>query len=328
MNSGQTIFLTGGAGYIGSVTTDLLVEKGYNVIVFDNLEKGHREAVSPSVCFIEGDLRDDELVKSVFCKHKIDAVMHFGAYSLVAESMSNPDKYFSNNVQGGHVLLNAMRDHGVKRIVFSSTAAVYGNPEKTPIEEDICKEPINPYGRSKLAFEYMLKSFEEAYGIQHASLRYFNAAGATRYKGEDHHPETHLIPLILHVALGKRDKIMIFGTDYKTSDGTCVRDYIHVSDLANAHVLALEQIKKESIVCNLGNGLGFTVRQVVETSRAVTGHPIPASEKPRRPGDPAVLTASSERARRILGWEPKYDLKQIIEDAWKWHSEHPNGYGT
>lgn len=327
MSCKEAVLVVGGAGYIGSVTNSILVDNGYTTIVFDNLEKGHRQAVHPKSKFIQGDLRDQDLVQSVFADHDMQAVMHFGAYSLVGESMTDPDKYFSNNVEGGHVLLNAMRDHKVSRIVFSSTAAVYGNPTEVPILEDVNKVPINPYGRSKLAFEYMLKSYEEAYGIHYAVLRYFNAAGATEAFGEDHTPETHLIPLTLQVALGKREKISIFGTDYDTPDGSCLRDYIHVCDLAEAHRLALEYIRKESVTCNLGNGLGFSVREVIDTCRAVTGHPIPAEESPRRPGDPARLTASSDRARQILDWKPQYpDLRQIVESAWNWHKKHPDGY--
>ncbi|MDX9752767.1 MAG: UDP-glucose 4-epimerase GalE [bacterium] len=327
MSRKPAILVVGGAGYIGSVTNAILVEHGYPTIVLDNLEKGHREAVHPQSAFIEGDIRDRYFVQSVFSDYPIEAVMHFGAYSLVGESMTDPDKYFSNNVEGGHMLLNAMRDHGVERIVFSSTAAVYGNPVTVPIEEDMEKVPINPYGRSKLAFEYMLKSYEEAYGIRYAVLRYFNAAGATEAYGEDHAPETHLIPLTLQVALGKREQIAIYGTDYDTPDGTCLRDYIHVCDLAEAHRLALEFIQSESVTCNLGNGQGFSVREVIETCRAVTGHSIPVQEAPRRPGDPARLTASAQRARTTLGWSPRYpDLRQIVESAWNWHKTHPEGY--
>lgn len=327
MGSQETILVIGGAGYIGSVNVAALLDRGYAVVVADNLEKGHRKAVHPGAVFEPGDIRSPETVQSLFTRYSIDAVMHFGAYSLVGESMSQPEKYFANNVEGGHVLLRAMRDSGVKRIVFSSTAAVYGNPERIPIQEDSRTDPINPYGRSKLAFEYLLKSYEDAHGIRYAALRYFNAAGATREYGEDHKPETHLIPLILQVPLGQRDHIAIYGTNYDTPDGTCIRDYIHVSDLADAHILALEYIRTQSITCNLGNGLGFSVREAIDAARAVTGHPIPAAEQERRAGDPARLTASSERARQALGWTPqRADLREIVESAWKWHSAHPNGY--
>ena len=327
MSNSETLLVVGGAGYIGSVAAALLVEHGYRVIVFDSLEKGHRQAVHESAQLVTADLRDKEAVKEVFDQNAIDAVMHFSAYSLVNESMTQPDKYFSNNVEGGRVLLDAMRDHDVKRIVFSSTAAVYGNPEDEPIQEDSRTQPINPYGRSKLAFEYILKSYEEAYGIRHAVLRYFNAAGATPTLGEDHDPETHIIPLTLQVALGQREHISIFGTDYDTPDGTCVRDYIHVSDLAEALRLAIELIKNESVTCNLGNGLGFSVREVIEACRSASSHPIPAVEAERRAGDPDRLTASAQRAQERLGWEPKIsDLGEIVTSAWNWHKAHPNGY--
>lgn len=327
MSNPETILVVGGAGYIGSVATAMLAEHGNAVIVFDNLEKGHRQAVHESARLVVADLRDKAAVKTVFDDNKIDAVMHFGAYSLVGESMTQPDKYFNNNTEGGRVLLDAMRDHNVRRIVFSSTAAVYGNPVDEPIQEDSRTIPINPYGRSKLAFEYILKSYEEAYGINYAVLRYFNAAGATQTIGEDHDPETHIIPLTLQVALGQREHISIFGTDYNTPDGTCVRDYIHVSDLAEAHRLALESIRNESITCNLGNGQGFSVREVIEACRVVSGHPIPAVEAARRPGDPDRLTASAKRARECLGWTPQItDLRDIVASAWNWHQNHPNGY--
>jgi UDP-glucose 4-epimerase len=327
MSSSDTILVIGGAGYIGSVTASILVDAGYSIIVFDNFEKGHRQAVHPSATLIDADLRDKEAVDSVFQNHSIQAVMHFGAYSLVGESMKEPEKYFTNNVLGGKNILDSMRDHNVDRIVFSSTAATYGNPETVPIKEDSRTEPINPYGRSKLAFEYMLKSYEEAYGIKFAVLRYFNAAGALETYGEDHTPETHLIPLTLQVPLGQREHISIFGTDYDTPDGTCIRDYIHVVDLADAHRLALEYIHKESVTCNLGNGLGFSVREVIDTCREISGDAIPAVESERREGDPDRLTASAERAQTILGWKPKYpELKPIVESAWKWHQKHPNGY--
>ncbi len=325
--SQETVLVVGGAGYIGSVNTAALIDRGTNVVVLDNFEKGHRAAIHSVSTVEECDVRNREALEGVFQCYSIDAVMHFCAYSLVSESMTEPDKYFANNLEGGKNLLDAMRRHGVNRIVFSSTAAVYGNPERVPIQEDDRTEPINPYGRSKLAFEYLLKSYEEAYGIRYAVLRYFNAAGATDTLGEDHSPETHLIPLVLQVALGKREFISIFGTDYDTRDGTCIRDYIHVSDLAEAHLLALDTIKTKSLTCNLGNGRGYSVREVVETARDVTNHPIPAREEARRTGDPARLTASADRARQLLGWEPKRpELRTIVESAWKWHRANPDGY--
>ena len=328
MGNQEKILVIGGAGYIGSVNTAALVEKGYKTVVVDNLEKGHKEAVHPDAELEICDVRSLDALDAVFHQYGFDAVMHFGAYSLVGESMTQPEKYFYNNVEGGHNILRCMKKYGVKRIVFSSTAATYGNPERIPIQENDRTEPINPYGRSKLAFEFLLKSYEEAHGIRHAVLRYFNAAGGTAALGEDHQPETHLIPLILQVASGKRENIAMFGTDYATPDGTCVRDYIHVLDLADAHLRALEYAKNESITCNLGNGLGFSVRQVIDAARAVTKHPIPAIEHPRRAGDPDNLTASSKRARQVLGWKPQFaDLDPIIESAWKWHQQHPYGYG-
>ncbi len=329
MNQQNSVLVVGGAGYIGSVNVAALIEKGKNVVVLDNFEKGHRDAVHPDATIEAADLRNAEKVMEVFKRHSIDSVMHFGAYSLVNESIHDPDGYFTNNFGGGHILLNAMRIHKIPRIVFSSTAAVYGNSDTIPIDEDSRKEPINAYGRSKLAFEYLLQSYEEAYGIHFAILRYFNAAGATGTLGEDHLPETHLIPIVLQVALGQREYISIYGTDYDTPDGSCIRDFIHVSDLADAHLLALEYIKNESIVCNLGNGHGNTVREVIETARKVTGHAIPCKEEPRRPGDPARLTASAKRAQSKLGWIPKHPkVKDIIESAWKWHQAHPNGYAN
>lgn len=324
----QTLLVTGGAGYIGSVTAQLLLRSGYRVLVLDSLETGRRQAVPAETTFIQGDLRDAGLLDAVMRDEPIDAVVHFAAYSQVGESVRNPDRYFNNNVHGGHTLLNAMRDHGVGRIVFSSTAAVYGNPEQVPIIEQSRTAPVNAYGRSKLAFEYLLHSYEEAYGIRHAVLRYFNACGATETHGEDHDPETHLIPLTLQVALGQREAISIFGTDYDTPDGTCIRDYIHVADLADAHRRALERITRQSLTCNLGNGRGFSVREVIETCRTVTGHEIPAVACDRRPGDPARLTASAKAAEEQLGWRPQHrELRDIIESAWQWHQAHPNGYG-
>jgi UDP-glucose 4-epimerase len=326
----MAILICGGAGYIGSHMAYHLIENNKEVIVLDNLEKGHKDAL-PSVKFYQGDIRDKVILNKVFSENKIEAVIDFAAYSLVGESMSEPLKYFNNNVYGTISLLEAMKEHNVKYIVFSSTAATYGEPSSIPIVEDDSTIPTNAYGESKLIVEKMLKWCDTAYGIKYTALRYFNAAGAhtNGQIGEDHSPETHLIPLVLNVALGNREKIMIFGDDYNTKDGTCIRDYIHVSDLASAHLLALERLMKggTSTAYNLGNGTGFSVKEVIDISRKVTGHPIPAEVAPRRLGDPAVLIASSERAIKELGWEPKFDdLETIISTAWNWHKNHPNGY--
>lgn len=324
------ILICGGAGYIGSHMVAHLLENNIEVIILDNFVKGHKEALLGGKLY-EGDLRDREILNKIFTENKIDAVIDFAAYSLVGESMTEPLKYFNNNVYGTISLLEAMRDHNVKYIVFSSTAATYGEPESIPIVESSKTLPTNAYGESKLIVEKILKWCDTAYGIKYTALRYFNAAGA--YKdgviGEDHSPETHLIPLILEVALGKRDNIKIFGNDYNTKDGTCIRDYVHVSDLASAHLLALKRLQNggESTSFNLGNGAGFSVKEVIEIARKVTNHPIPAEITERRAGDPATLIASSERAIKELGWKPKYnDLETIISTAWKWHSTHPNGY--
>ena len=325
----KTILVAGGAGYIGSHMVALLAEKGYDVIVADNLCTGHPQAVK-NAKLIEVDLRDYAAIDQVFASHPIDGVINFAAFSLVGESVTDPLKYYDNNIRGAVGILTAMKNHGVDKIVFSSTAATYGEPEKQPIEETDRTEPTNPYGGSKLAIEGLLKWSQRAYGIRYAALRYFNAAGANVEAGigEDHHPETHLIPIVLQAALGKRDHVGIFGTDYPTPDGTCIRDYIHVRDLAQAHLLALEYLDKggDSGAFNLGSGQGFSVREIIETARAVTGAPIPAVEEPRRPGDPSVLIASNQRARQVLGWSPQRGLEQIISDAWIWHRSHPNGY--
>jgi UDP-glucose 4-epimerase len=321
------VLVVGGAGYIGSVTVERLQAAGLKPIVFDNLTKGHRAAVPPGVPFVQGDMSDRAALDALFAAHSVDAVMHFAALSLVGESVEHPARYFGNNVAGGLVLLDAMRAAGVKKLVFSSTAAVYGEPERWPIEEDFPHQPTNPYGESKLAFEKALKWYERAYGLRYAALRYFNACGATARVGEDHDPETHLIPLVLQVAQGKRPHIGIFGEDYPTLDGTCVRDYIHVVDLADAHIKALSVLDIRSVTYNLGNGTGFSVKQVIEAARRVTGHAIPAQVQPRRAGDPAVLVASSARIREELGWVPqKPDIETIIADAWAWHQAHPQGY--
>ncbi|MEQ2130520.1 UDP-glucose 4-epimerase GalE [Caldanaerobacter subterraneus KAk] len=326
----MAILVCGGAGYIGSHAVYALLKRNEEVVVVDNLATGHSESVLGGKLYI-GDLRDEDFLDKVFSENDIEAVMHFAASSLVGESVENPFKYYENNVCGTLSLLKAMKKHGVKKIVFSSTAAVYGEPERIPIKEEDRTNPTNPYGETKLAIEKMLKWADAAYGIKYVALRYFNVAGAleTGEIGEDHSPETHLIPIILQVALGKRDKVMIYGDDYPTKDGTPIRDYIHVMDLVDAHILALEKLRKEnkSEVYNLGNGEGFTVKEVIEVARKVTGHPIPAEVTGRRPGDPAVLVASSEKAMKDLGWRPKYaSLEEIIESAWMWHKNHPNGF--
>jgi len=326
----MAILVCGGAGYIGSHMVAELLEKGEEVVILDNFQKGHKGAVLGGKVY-EGDIRDRAILDKVFTENNIDAVIDFAADSLVGESMTEPLKYFNNNVGGTINLLEAMRDHGVKYIVFSSTAATYGEPENLPILEGDKTFPTNPYGESKLTVEKILKWCDGAYGIKYTALRYFNAAGAhiSGKIGEDHSPETHLIPLILQVALGQREKIMVFGDDYKTEDGTCIRDYIHVTDLANAHLLAVARLRKggESLICNLGNGKGFSVNEVIETTRRVTGCEIKAEIAPRRAGDPAILVASSEKAKGELGWSPRYDsLETIIETAWNWHRNHPKGY--
>ncbi|WP_199425911.1 UDP-glucose 4-epimerase GalE [Thermaerobacillus caldiproteolyticus] len=324
------ILVCGGAGYIGSHAVYRLIEKGEKVVVVDNLQTGHREAVHPEAMFYQGDIRDRTFLREVFQKHDIDAVIHFAANSLVGESMQEPLKYYHNNVYGTQILLEVMNEFGVKQIVFSSTAAVYGEPKQIPIVETDPTTPTNTYGETKLAMEKMMKWVNRAYGIRYISLRYFNVAGAYgTVIGEDHDPETHLIPLILKVPLGQREEIHIFGDDYDTHDGTCIRDYIHVLDLVDAHILAVEKLRSgsESNIYNLGNGNGFTVKEVIEAARVVTGHPIPARVMARRPGDPAKLVASSEKAKRELGWEPKYpNITDIVASAWEWHQAKPNGY--
>jgi UDP-glucose 4-epimerase len=326
----MNVLVCGGAGYIGSHMVAELLENGEQVVVLDNLQKGHRDAIK-NVKLYEGDLRDRQILDKVFTENKIDAVIDFAADSLVGESVGNPLKYFENNVGSTLSLLGAMKDYEVKYIVFSSTAATYGEPENVPILEEDRTFPTNPYGESKLTVEKVLKWCDNAYGIKYTALRYFNAAGAHKDGtiGEDHRPESHLLPIILQVALEVRDKIMIFGDDYATPDGTCIRDYVHVTDLASAHLLALKRLMKgeDSRIYNLGNGKGFSVKEVIEVARKVTGSPIKAEIAQRRAGDPAVLVASSEKAKAELGWKPKYDaLETIVESAWRWHKDHPNGY--
>jgi UDP-glucose 4-epimerase len=323
----MNVLVTGGAGYIGSVVAAELLRDGHDVVIYDNLARGHNAAVPRGATFIQGDLFNDEVLVRTLREHAVEAVMHFAALSLVGESVREPALYFRNNVAGTLHLLDAMRAADVGRLIFSSTAAVYGQPEATPITEHAALRPINPYGESKLMVETVLRRYDEAYGLRSVSLRYFNAAGAAGELGEDHHPETHLIPIILAVALGHAPSVPIYGTDYPTADGTAVRDYIHVADLARAHIMALDVTRERRAVYNLGNGTGFSVRQVIEAARRVTGHPIPAEETARRAGDPAVLVASSARIQRDLGWHPQLpDVEQIIATAWDWHRAHPHGY--
>ncbi len=326
----MSVLVCGGAGYIGSHTVAELLDRGEDVVVVDNLQKGHKEAVLGGKLMI-GDLRDSDFMDKVFTENDIEAVIQFAADSLVGESVEDPLKYYNNNVVSTLCLLTKMNQYGVDKIVFSSTAATYGEPKNVPIMETDPTVPTNPYGETKLAVEKALRWCCDAYDIKYTALRYFNAAGAhiSGKIGEDHNPESHLIPIILQAAFGKRDCITIFGDDYNTEDGTCVRDYIHVTDLADAHILALEKMRKDgkSNIYNLGNGNGFSVKEVVEIARKVTGVNIKAELGERRPGDPAILVASSEKAKKELGWKPKYyDLSTIIETAWKWHKEHPNGF--
>ncbi len=326
----MTVLITGGAGYIGSHTVAALAARGEEMIIVDHLGQGHRDAVLSGQLLV-GDIRDEAFLDSVFKRHAVDSVIHFAAHSLVGESMQNPGKYYHNNVYGTLCLLEKMKAYGVGRMVFSSTAAVYGDPESVPIGEQDRTSPTNAYGATKLAMEQMIRWFDRAHGIRSVSLRYFNAAGAHSGGaiGEDHSPETHLIPLILQVPLGLRERISIFGDDYPTPDGTCIRDYLHVDDLAQAHLLALDMLRAggASNVYNLGCGNGFSVKEVVDTARQVTGHPIPVAMEERRAGDPAILIASSEKIKRELGWVPaRSRLSAIIEDAWNWHRRHPGGY--
>ncbi len=327
----MSILVLGGAGYIGSHAVDQLVNKGYEVVVVDNLLTGHEQAIHPKAVFYKGDVRDKEFLTTVFDKEGIDGVMHFAASSLVGESVEKPLMYFNNNVYGMQILLEVMQEHDVKHIVFSSTAATYGEPTESPITEQTPTNPKNPYGESKLAMEKMMKWCDGAYGMKYVALRYFNVAGAKRDAsiGEDHTPESHLVPIILQVALGQRESLAIFGDDYATPDGTCIRDYVHVEDLIAAHILALEYLKagNDSNVFNLGSNNGYSVKEMLDAAREVTGKEIAAKVAPRRAGDPASLVASSEKAKTVLGWEPEYtDVKKIIETAWNWHVSHPNGY--
>jgi UDP-glucose 4-epimerase len=324
------VLVTGGAGYIGSVVGQTLLERGHPVVVLDSLEEGHRQALSPQGIFFQGDLGDEIVLKKVFESYPIEAVIHMAAYCLVEESVEDPGKYYDNNVSKGLALLEALRKFGVKKFVFSSSAAVYGEPHFTPITEAHPTHPVNPYGHSKLIFEQVLDWYQKAYSLQYVIFRYFNAAGAMDRLGEDHHSETHLIPLVLRTLLKGRSgsSLMVFGKDYPTPDGSCVRDYVHVQDLALAHVLALERLDSlTERIFNLGNGHGFSVLEVIEAAGLVTGQNIPFSYGERRPGDPAVLVASSDQARKVLGWEPRFpQLKDIIASAWRWHQKFPKGY--
>ena len=322
------ILVTGGAGYIGGIVAAELIAAGHHVTAFDNLSRGHRRGVPAGAELVVGDLADRAALDQLFGTHRFDAVMHFAALIEAGESMQRPEIYFRNNSASTLTLLESMLAHGVRRFVFSSTAALYGDPQRIPIEESDPLQPTNAYGASKLIVEQMLDWFHPIHHLRYASLRYFNAAGASGDLGEDHRPESHLIPRALKVALGHNERITIFGTDYSTPDGTCVRDFIHVTDLARAHLLALDALEKnDRLIYNLGNGRGSSVRQVIETARRVTGHPIPAVEAARRPGDPAVLVASSEKIRRALGWQPEFpDLETIISSAWEWLRRHPRGY--
>lgn len=323
------ILVTGGAGYIGSITVERLIQAGDSVVVFDNLYQGHRDAVHPDAVLIEGDLADKAAIEAVIREHKPDGVMHFASYTLVGESVEKPFMYLRDNLVNGSNLIESAVKHGVKGFILSSTANLFDDPERMPIAEDERIVPGSPYGESKFMLERVLHWMDRLYGMRYCCLRYFNACGATEERGEHHDPETHLIPLVLQVALGQREKITIFGDDYKTPDGTCVRDYIHVVDLAEAHILAMRTLLAggHSRKYNLGNGRGFSVKEVIDTARAVTGHPIPAVIGPRRAGDPDILIASSETINHDLGWTPQYPgLRQIIEMAWEWHQKHPHGY--
>jgi UDP-glucose 4-epimerase len=320
------ILVVGGAGYIGSICVEELLNAGHSVGVFDNLTEGHRKAVDSRARFFQGDLADPSVIKLAIAEHKPDAVMHFAASALVGESMTKPEKYFHNNVCNGLNLLNAMHENGVKRLVFSSTCATFGIPDRVPIDESLPQAPINPYGESKLIFEKILRWYGEIHGLTFVALRYFNAAGASEKFGEDHRIETHLIPNVLKVALGQKQAAEIFGTDYETPDGTCIRDYIHILDLAQAHMLALEAPK--SAFYNLGTGGGTSVKEIIDICREVSGREIPVIERARRAGDPPRLIAGSDKIQRELGWTPKHqDIRRIIESAWAWHLKNPKGYG-
>ncbi|MEW6601748.1 MAG: UDP-glucose 4-epimerase GalE [Nitrospirota bacterium] len=324
----MNVLVTGGAGYIGSVVVEMLLQQGFPVVVVDSLVEGHRSAIPADIPFYKEDIGERKVIKKILIDHKIDAVIHMAGETLVSKSMTHPEDYFTVNVAKGLQLLEAMREAGTKRIIFSSTAALFGNPEFTPINEEHPTNPINAYGRSKLMFEQMLEWYERVHKFTYICLRYFNAAGATAMHGEHHPVETHLIPIVLQTALGQREYVEIYGTDYETKDGTCVRDYIHVEDLANVHIGALRKMDEiGSQKLNLGNGEGYSVKEVIESAREITGHPIPAKESSRRAGDPGTLVATSERTHTLIGVKFKYpDIKQIVQAAWNWHSKNPHGY--
>jgi UDP-glucose 4-epimerase len=325
----MAVLVTGGAGYVGSVAVEQLAEAGESVVVLDSFVKGHRAAIDSRAVIVEGDIHDNALLKRIFSEHEIVAVMHFAAFIEVGESTENPLKYFDNNVAGAHNVLKAMLESGVSRFVFSSTAAVYGNPDAVPITEDAPGRPINPYGISKWMVEQMLQWYSASMGLHYAALRYFNACGASERYGEDHDPESHLIPNILKAAAGEREAIQVFGKDYPTADGTCVRDYIHVKDIADAHIRALGYLRGggESLAANLGSTVGNTVLEVIETVKRVTERDFPVEFAPRRAGDSERLVASAEKARTVLGWEARHsDIETIVRDAWRWKCAHPNGY--
>lgn len=326
----ENILLVGGAGFVGSITCEELIKKKYNVIVLDNLYQGFIEAVHPKAIFIKGSIENEELLESIFKKYDIHAVMDFAGETLIEYSMTDPFRYFKANNIDGMKLLNAMVRNNVKKFIFSSTSAVYGEAQEIPMTEEHQKEPANSYGESKFIFERILRWYYNIHGLKSISFRYFNAAGASENYGEAHDPETHLIPLVLQVALGKREKIFVFGNDYPTKDGTCIRDYTHVIDLAQAHILGMEKIDElEFNAFNLGNGNGYTVNEVIQAARSVTNHPVPSEIIQRRAGDAAVMVASSSKAKSILGWKPKFpNIEQIVETAWKWHRKNPNGYST
>ncbi|HWY69519.1 MAG TPA: UDP-glucose 4-epimerase GalE [Terriglobales bacterium] len=322
------VVVTGGAGYIGATTVQALLDSGHEVVVYDNLSKGYADAVPSDAKLVRGEIADRAAIDSLFREHRPEAVFHFAALIEAGESMKVPERYFRNNSASTLTLLEAMLAHGIGKFIFSSTAALYGNPQRVPIQEDDELKPTNVYGESKLLVEQMVRWFHRIHGLRYSSLRYFNAAGSNGRTGELHNPESHLIPLILQAASGKREHISLFGTDYPTKDGTCIRDYIHVSDLADAHVLALEALgSRDQLIYNLGSGTGFSVREVVQSARRVTGKTVKEVETARRPGDPAVLVASSEKIRRELGWKPKYpNLDDIVASAWEWMQQHPQGY--
>ncbi|MCD6384892.1 UDP-glucose 4-epimerase GalE [Candidatus Sumerlaeota bacterium] len=326
----MSVLVVGGAGYIGSVVVEQLIEADEEVVVLDNLSRGHRRAVHNKAVFVEGDMANEELVREILQQYNCDVVMHFSALSLVGESVEKPMLYYENNVAKGIALVKAMLSAGVNKLIFSSTAAVYGIPEKVPLDEDDPTQPINPYGRTKLQFEQFLADCSQAEGLNYISLRYFNAAGASERFGEDHRPETHLIPIVLQTALGKRNAVTVFGDDYPTPDGTCIRDYIHVVDLATAHLRAMNHLRQQercAKIFNLGNNKGFSVLEIIKVAQEVTGKKINYKIGTRRPGDPPVLIASSHRLKKELGWQLKYpEIHQIIDSAWCWYLKHPDGY--